>query len=80
MLPVGLAAATTIVDEDIDGGPLGDAVDGSGCGHHLVSEDFDGRPLWGAAGGSDSGHHLVEEDINGAPLGVLPVGPVVTTT
>jgi hypothetical protein len=37
-------------------------------------------PIGGAAGGSDSGHHLVEEDINGAPLGVLPVGPVVTTT
>jgi hypothetical protein len=32
--PMGLAVATTEVEEDINGGPLGDVVGGSGSGHH----------------------------------------------
>jgi hypothetical protein len=49
VLPVGLAAATTEV-EDINGGPA----DG---GTTKVEDDIDGGPLGGAAGRSNSSHN-----------------------
>jgi hypothetical protein len=34
VLPVGLAVATTVVEEDVDGRLLGGATGGSSSGHH----------------------------------------------
>jgi hypothetical protein len=34
VLPVGLAAAITEAEEDIDGRPLGGVAGGAGSGHH----------------------------------------------
>jgi hypothetical protein len=58
VLPVGPAAATTEVGEDVDGrGPWGLLSAGSATTTTVAEEDVDGGPPRGATGGSDSSHH-----------------------
>jgi hypothetical protein len=44
VLLISPAVATTKVEEDIDGGPLGGAAGISGISHIVVEGDVDGRP------------------------------------
>jgi hypothetical protein len=55
---VGLAASTTNVEDDIDGGsPRGALSVGPAASTTDVEDDVDGGPLGGATSGSDSIHH-----------------------
>jgi hypothetical protein len=63
-----LAAATTEVEKDIDGGSHGGTADGSVAATTKVEEDVDGGSLRGATGGSGRATTEVEENVNGRPL------------
>jgi hypothetical protein len=67
-LPVGPAASTTEVEDDIIGGPLGGAASQSDSVHHRVYRRCRWRSPWGALPAdlatSTTG---VEDDIDGGP-------------
>jgi hypothetical protein len=56
-LLVGLAASTTEVGYDVDGGPLGALPVGPIASTTKVEDDINVGPLGGTAGASDSVHH-----------------------
>jgi hypothetical protein len=49
--------ATTEVEEDVNGGPLGVLPASPAAATTKIEEDIDGGPLGVASGGSGSGHH-----------------------
>jgi hypothetical protein len=57
VLPVFLVAATTEVEEDVDGGPLGVPPIFLEAATTEVKEDIDGGPPRGAASFPGSSHH-----------------------
>jgi hypothetical protein len=55
---MGAVVATTEVEEDVNGGPLGGMLPvGLAVATIKVEEDVDGGPPGGAVGGSGSSHH-----------------------
>jgi hypothetical protein len=85
MLAPGSAArssgsATIVVDEDVDGGPLGVLPRAPAAATIIADEDVDGGPPGGAAGSSDSSHHRSRRRRSTAgPLGVLLGAPAAAT-
>jgi hypothetical protein len=56
-VPVGPAVATTVGEEDVDGGPPGVLPTSPVAATTVVEEDVDGGPSGDVAGESSSGHH-----------------------
>ncbi len=77
---MGMAASTTEVEDDVDGGPLlVDAASGSGSVHHQVLKMTSMAGPLGALPVGPSAATEVEEDIHGGPRRALPTGPAAST-
>jgi hypothetical protein len=73
---VGLAASTTEVEDDVDGGPLGGAAGGSGSVHHRGLRRRRWQAPWGALPtGPTASTTEVEDDVDGGPQRGAVGGP-----
>jgi hypothetical protein len=78
---MGPVAATTKVEEDVDGCPLGGAADRTGSGHHRSWRSCQWWARWGCCRRVQQWpRSKLKMKSMVDPLGVLLVGPIVTIT